>query len=335
MSPLLELIDVRKVYGSTGLFSNRVGPPAVDGITLQLHRGETLGIVGESGSGKSTLGKMIVRLEEPTSGQIKFAGRDIATVRGKAVRGYSGQVQMVFQDPYSSLNPFKAVEQALARPLRLHGGVSRAGRTARIIELLEGVGLRPGTKYLERYPHQLSGGERQRVAIARALSVQPELIVADEPVSSLDVSVRAQILRLLRSIQDDLGIAFFFITHDLAILPTISQRVAVMYKGRIVETGRTPEIIGTPRHPYTISLLASIPIPDPKFARRSAPARTALVLGELPAQGCAFSNRCPWADEKCRNQSPPILIQDGREVACFADRQKVIARGIDNEARPS
>lgn len=325
MSLLLELSDVRKTYGNRGLFSKRIDLNAVDGISLRVNRGETLGIVGESGSGKSTLGKMIVRLEAPTSGTIAFEGKDISAISGMSARSYASRVQMIFQDPYSSLNPSKTVVQALARPLSLHCGLRGKDGIARSMELLENVGLRPGTKYLSRYPHQLSGGERQRVAIARALSVQPDLIVADEPISSLDVSVRAQILRLLRSIQDELGIAFFFITHDLAVLPTISQRVAVMYRGRVVETGKTPDVIGSPRHPYTISLLASIPIPDPRRARRNTIGRVAAVPGASPSQGCVFSDRCPWALEKCRVTTPPVMSFEGHEVACFVDRQQLLA----------
>jgi oligopeptide/dipeptide ABC transporter ATP-binding protein len=330
VSPLLELIDIGKTYGAGGLFGGGAQRRAVDGVSLQLHKGETLGVVGESGSGKSTLGKMIVRLEQPSEGQIKLAGRDIAMIKDrKAQLDYARRVQMVFQDPYSSLNPFMTVAAALARPLRLHGGLSGHALAARVDHLLQAVGLSPPTKYLERYPHELSGGERQRVAIARALSVEPDLIVADEPVASLDVSVRAQILRLMRSIQDQLGIAYFFVTHDLAILPAVSHRVAVIYSGRIVEIGRTTDIIKSPRHPYTAALLSAIPVADPQMARRHRQRRPASSTLKVAAgTGCAFSSRCAWAVDQCRAQRPPLITQEGRQVACFEERQEHIARSI-------
>jgi oligopeptide transport system ATP-binding protein len=288
---------------------------AVDGVSLAVARGETLGVVGESGSGKTTLGRCILRLIEPDEGSLLFVGVDLRALNGRQLRAIRREIQIIFQDPYGSLNPRMKVGAIVAEPLIIHQLARRADRPRRVAELLEMVGLDAGSA--RRYPHEFSGGQRQRIGIARALAVSPRLIVADEPVSSLDVSVQAQILNLLAELQERLGLTYLFIAHDLAVVRHISDRVAVMYRGRIVESGRAEDIYTHPLHPYTRALLASVPVADP--ARRGT---RALLSGEPPSpvgalEGCSFASRCPLVEERCRREDPALRPHgEGRQVAC-------------------
>jgi oligopeptide/dipeptide ABC transporter ATP-binding protein len=320
---LLQVEEAAKHFPrGGGLFGAKGLVRAVDGVSFDIAPGETLGLVGESGSGKSTLGQMIVRLQAPTEGRIRFAGEDIAQLDAAASRRFTAQCQMVFQDPYSSLNPHRTVLDTLARPFIVHGLARNAAEARpRVLELLAEVGLNPPERFTARYPHQMSGGERQRVAIARAVALRPRLVVADEPVSSLDVSVRAQLLNLLKDLQERHGLAYLFITHDLATLRSFSQRVAVMYLGRLVEVGPTEEVITRPSHPYTRALLSAVPLPDPDESR----ARPVIALrGPIPSPsapppGCRFHTRCPWAQPRCAEADPGWLRRGETQVRCIEE----------------
>ena len=288
---------------------------AVDGVSLTVARGETLGVVGESGSGKTTLGRCILRLIEPDEGSLLFDGVDLRALSGRRLRAMRREMQIIFQDPYGSLNPRMKVGAIVAEPLVIHQLARRVDRPRRVAELLEMVGLDAGSA--RRYPHEFSGGQRQRIGIARALAVSPRLIIADEPVSSLDVSVQAQILNLLAELQEKLGLAYLFIAHDLAVVRHISDRVAVMYRGRIVESGRSADIYAHPLHPYTRALLASVPVndPDERGSRSLLRGEPPTPVGALP--GCAFASRCPLVEDRCRREDPSLRPHgEGREVAC-------------------
>jgi peptide/nickel transport system ATP-binding protein len=318
-APLLELRDLRTWFpvrgGALGRVTGQV--KAVDGISFTLEAGRTLGLVGESGCGKSTLARSVLRLIEPTSGEIRFAGTDITRLPRAALAPYRRRMQIVFQDPYGSLSPRRSVGQSIAEPLQTHGIGSAAERRRRVAELMEQVGLDPALA--GRYPHEFSGGQRQRVGIARALALAPELIVADEPVSALDVSVQSQVLNLIARLQRERGIAFLFVSHDLAVIQHVSDVVAVMYLGRIVELAASERLYAEPLHPYTQALLAAVPQPVPGRGRPAAPP------GEPPSAlnpptGCAFHPRCPHATERCRVEAPALRTLDTtagpRQVAC-------------------
>jgi oligopeptide/dipeptide ABC transporter ATP-binding protein len=289
---------------------------ALAGVSLTLHEGETLGIVGESGCGKSTLAKLLVRLEDPTSGRIELDGVDLTALRGRALREQRRKIQMVFQDPYSSLNPRLRIGQALGEVLAVHGLAEGRARERRVGDLLEMVGL--DASFAARYPHELSGGQRQRVGIARALAVEPKVLLLDEPVSALDVSVRAEIMNLLVRLRRELGLSYVFISHDVAMVRHISDRVAVMYLGRVVEVGDWKSVLDQPRHPYTAALCAAVPVPNPELSQPIE----ATVSGEVPnpadpPSGCPFHPRCPLAENVCRREDPRLLpIAESRSVAC-------------------
>ena len=312
---LLRVQDLVKHFPvRTGLFGRNAGAvQAVDGISFELAAGETLALVGESGCGKSTTGRLLLRLIEPTSGKVWFEGQDLFALDSRALRAQRRSMQIIFQDPYASLNPRMTVEQTLAEPLGLYG--LAAGREKeRVGELLGLVGL--SAQHAQRYPHEFSGGQRQRIGIARALAVEPRLIVCDEPVSALDVSIQAQVINLLMDLQRRLGLSYVFIAHDLAVVKHIAARVAVMYLGRIVEYAEKRELFLHPRHPYTRALLSAIPIPRPS-ARRE---RT-ILQGDVPSplnppSGCRFRTRCPYAQARCEQEDPPLLADDGHAVAC-------------------
>jgi len=290
---------------------------AVNGVSFSILKGQTIALVGESGSGKSTIARIILGLMKPTSGTIKWRDRDIFEMRADEKRQFRCEVQMVFQDPSSSLNPRKTIKNILSAPLRKHRIIGRKKLTHRVSELLSLVGIEPSYG-LERYPHEFSGGQRQRIAIARAIALEPTLIVADEPVSSLDVSIQGQIINLLKGLQQEIGVNYFFITHDLALTRSIAQRVLVLYLGEIVEDGSIERIFQNPLHPYTKALMASTPVPNP---RRSRKRRKVALRGEIPSPidpptGCFFHPRCAEAINECREVKPRLQLIDDRLVAC-------------------
>jgi oligopeptide/dipeptide ABC transporter ATP-binding protein len=289
---------------------------AVDGVSFSVDAGKTLALVGESGCGKSTVSRLVLRLIEPDSGTIRFGGRDLLALDANQLRAFRRDAQIIFQDPYASLNPRMTVSQILTEPLGLHDLVPAPRRRERVDELLGLVGLEP--RFARRYPHEFSGGQRQRIAIARALAVEPKLIICDEPVSALDVSIRSQILNLLRDLQDRLGLAYIFVSHDLAVVKHIADRVAVMNLGCIVETADVQALFASPRHPYSRALLSAIPVPRPQAKRSSR----MVLQGEMPSalnppSGCRFHTRCPYVIERCRTE-PPQLLSDaaGHATAC-------------------
>jgi oligopeptide/dipeptide ABC transporter ATP-binding protein len=315
--PLVVARGLTKYYPiGGGLFGGgKLLIRALDGVDLHVRAGETLGVVGESGCGKSTLGRCLLRLIEPTSGEVSFDGRNVLTLGAAELRRMRRSMQIIFQDPYASLNPRMRVGAIVAEGLEVHGLASGAAKRQRVEELLQQVGL--GAEHYDRYPHEFSGGQRQRIGIARALAVGPRFIVADEPVSALDLSIQAQVLNLLTDLQDQMGLAYLFISHDLRVVEHISHRVAVMYLGRIVEQAPRAVLYANPRHPYTRALLSAVPVPDP----RRRPNRTPLA-GDVPSPlhppaGCAFHPRCPYAEPRCRTDTPALIEGAGEHaVAC-------------------
>jgi oligopeptide/dipeptide ABC transporter ATP-binding protein len=314
--PLLEVTQLKKYYDiDQGWFKPPKKVKAVDDISFTIYKGETFGLVGESGCGKSTTGRTLLRLDEPTAGQIKFEGKEISSLSYEEMRRLRRKMQMVFQDPYASLNPKKTIRQILTEPLRVHGLYSAKERIQKAIEILEIVGL--SDYHLDRYPHEFSGGQRQRIGIARAVILQPELIVADEPVSALDVSIQSQVINLLLKLQREFNLTYLFISHDLGVVRHITDRVGVMYLGKVVELASTEDMFNNPKHPYTQALLSAVPIahPDDKKER-------IILSGDVPSpvdppKGCAFHPRCPACMEVCKTEKPPVISIGGNHtVTC-------------------
>jgi oligopeptide/dipeptide ABC transporter ATP-binding protein len=314
---LLEVEGLRKYYPTRQGWFGRGGAlvHAVDGVSFSIASGETLGLVGESGCGKSTTGKLILRLQEPTSGTIRWRGRDISGVTPAQMRPVRRELQAVFQDPYASLNPRMRAADIVGEPIRNYDSMPEAQMRERVAALFARVGLRPDQ--MVKYPFEFSGGQRQRLGIARALSVQPKLIVCDEPVSALDVSVQAQVINLLMDLQQEFHLSYLFVAHDLAVVEHISHRVAVMYLGKIVEIAPKKAIFTRPQHPYTEALLEAVPVPDPKRRKQRR-----VLTGDVPSPvnpppGCRFHTRCPYAEERCRIEEPPLQqVMSGQWVAC-------------------
>lgn len=317
-TPLLEVRDLCKYFEvRKGFFSRSSGyVRAVDGVSFSIGKGETLGLVGESGCGKSTSGKTLLKLLPPDGGSIHLDGKDITGLDRKAMAPVRRRMQIVFQDPYSSINPRLTVGGFVGEPLSIHGIAQGKEREQQVAELFRKVGLRP--EQMRRYPHEFSGGQRQRIAIARALSLNPDLIVADESVSALDVSIQAQVINLMMDLQQEFGLSYLFIAHDIGVVEHISHRVAVMYLGKIVELAKKQQIFASPQHPYTEALLSAVPIPNPRAQRK----KRIILKGDVPSpinppSGCRFHTRCPIAEARCKSEEPQLKVgEDGHWVAC-------------------
>jgi oligopeptide transport system ATP-binding protein len=332
---LIEVEDL-KVYFPVraGLFQRQIGTvQAVDGLTFQIRRGETLGLVGESGCGKSTTGRALIRLREPTAGTVRFDGIDLGKLKPDELRRMRRRMQIIFQDPYGSLDPRMTVGSIISEPIETHRLASGAAKKQRVADLLRIVGLDP--KYVSRYPHEFSGGQRQRIGVARALAVEPEFIVCDEPISALDVSIQAQVLNLLTDLREQLGLTYLFIAHDLSVVKHISDRVAVMYLGKIVEIGPPDIMYANPGHPYTRALLSAVPVPDPEMERKR---KRVILTGDVPSpvnppEGCRFHTRC-WLyerlgqPEQCRTVDPPVRILQGDHGAACHFAEQALASDV-------
>jgi peptide/nickel transport system ATP-binding protein len=317
---ILEAVDLVKHFGGGGLLSSPTVVRAVDGVSLAVQRGETFAIVGESGCGKSTLGRLLLRLIQATSGDVRYEGRSILPLSSGDMRRLRREMQIIFQDPFASLNPRMNVGDIVGEPIWLHGLAKGGQRRERVAELLRTVGLRPA--HADRYPHEFSGGQRQRIGIARALAGDPKLIIGDEPVSALDVSIQAQIINLLEDLKEKFGLTLLIVAHDLAVIRHMSDRVAVMYLGQIVELSETDALFDNPLHPYTQALLAAIPIPSPVNRQQKALLQGDIPSPAAPPPGCRFHTRCPHARPLCREQVPALeAAPDGRQVACHFWRE--------------
>lgn len=327
--PLLRVTDLQKHFPQfRQTLVKRPDAPvkAVDGVSLELRQGETLGLVGESGCGKSTAGRTMLKLLEPTGGRIEFDGEDITDAKGARLRRLRREMQMVFQDPYGSLNPRHTIGSIIAAPFEIQGIKPEGGVKRTVQALMERVGLNP--EHYNRYPHEFSGGQRQRIGVARAVALRPRLVVCDEPVSALDVSIQAQVVNLLEEIQDEQGMAYVFIAHDLSVVRHISDRVVVMYLGKVMEEADRDELYERPLHPYTHALLSAVPVPDPRHQERR---ERILLKGDLPSpqnppSGCVFRTRCPKAEERCAAEVPlPVEVDPGHRVAChFPELRAVV-----------
>jgi oligopeptide/dipeptide ABC transporter ATP-binding protein len=316
-TPVLEVTDLRKHFPiQKGLMQRQAGTVfAVDGVSFTIRKGETFGLVGESGCGKTTVGRTVLRLIEPTSGSIRIGGKDITKLDKAQLRPYRRQMQIIFQDPFSSLDPRMSAGDIVAEPLRVHGLASRRDVRGKVAALFDRVGLRKAQ--MDSYPHQFSGGQRQRIGIARALALQPQLIVGDEPVSALDVSIQAQVLNLMMDLQREMGLAYLFISHNLAVVEHISHNIAVMYLGRIVEYTDKRTLFTRPQHPYTESLLLAVPVPDPRIKRQKRVLQGDVPSPINPPSGCHFHTRCPYAVDRCKVESPALReVRPGQLVAC-------------------
>lgn len=314
------LLEVRNLVKHFPVENSDDVVQAVDNVSFDIFAGETLGLVGESGCGKSTVGRCLLRLHEPTSGEVRFEGRNIVGLPNREMQALRREMQIIFQDPYASLNPRLSIRSIIAEPLKIHGIGTKAEQNAKVEDLLARVGLDP--KYADRYPHEFSGGQRQRLGIARALALNPKLIICDEPVSALDVSVQAQVVNLLQELQQEFGLTYLFISHGLAVVEHISDRVAVMYLGKIVEVCDAAELYENPLHPYTKALLSAIPIPDPKIKRERIVLKGDVPTPIDPPSGCRFRTRCPIAVEECSTIDPELReLSPGHYAACIrADR---------------
>ncbi|HZS76923.1 MAG TPA: dipeptide ABC transporter ATP-binding protein [Ktedonobacteraceae bacterium] len=324
--PLVDIRNLKMYFPLTRgiVFQRLVGyVRAVDGVSFTIQRGQTLGLVGESGSGKTTIGRTIIRLYRPTDGHVYFENYDLARLPREQLRQVRNRIQMIFQDPFASLNPRYTIGSLIAEPMHIYNVASKKEIRDRTIELLRVVGLRP--EYIDRYPHEFSGGQRQRIAVARALSINPDFVIADEPVSALDVSIRAQVLNLLQRLQQQFHLTYLFVSHDLSVVRHVADRIAVMYLGKIVELADRDELYNAPKHPYTKALLSAVPIPDPKIEKRR---KRIILSGDLPSpiripSGCRFHTRCPMAQSICREIEPAFARKEGHDhyAAChFSDK---------------
>ena len=321
--PLLVANDVKKHYKvKTGMFRDDANVKALDGVSFELQRGRTLAVVGESGCGKSTLARVLTLIETPTDGELCFDGDDILSMGKNASEILREKIQIIFQNPYGSLNPRKKIGSILEEPLIINTQLSTAERKKKALTMLEKVGLRP--EHYDRYPHMFSGGQRQRIAIARGLMLEPQILVADEPVSALDVSVQAQVLNLMMDLQQEMGLSYIFISHDLSVVEHIADDVMVMYLGKAVEYSSCEELFKNPKHPYTRALLSSTPRLDPAQRREKIKLEGELPSPLNPPKGCAFHARCAYANEKCSTQQPELITKNGSKVACFAYEEERI-----------